>query len=235
MKKRDYSTLKQASEYYKKRFAKGKELVSRDETSLLGKWIKEKTKRNQPLIFLDIGTGTGRAVNELLKHHPKTIYASDNSPAMLDYFKKLFSKELDKGLIKLIKAPSDKINLPDGSIDIATSFHLFKHLPNIQPTLNEINRILKPEGYFIFDVLNKNSLVKFNLGTCYALTEKEITQKIKGSGFRIKNLEFLHPLGETVYGCFGGKLAFIVKYIDRIISTILPKLGTKMFVLVKKE
>ncbi|MGB1217603.1 MAG: class I SAM-dependent methyltransferase, partial [Saprospiraceae bacterium] len=45
-------------------------------------------------------------------------------------------------------------NFPDGSFDLIFSMHLFMHLDyeKIQSTFREVDRILRPNGVFIFDV-----------------------------------------------------------------------------------
>lgn len=234
MKASDYKSFEQAAQYHNFRFTKGIALVSKDEASLLNNWILTYSQE-QGLIFLDLGTGTGRVVVELIKHHPKKIYALDSSQTMLQFLKKTFPDEIKSKLIQPLNATSDKISLEDQSVDFITSFHLFKHLPDIKPTLQEAGRVLKPNGFLVFDVLNENSLIKFNLGTCVAISYTNLKQKLDLAGFEVVASRHLHPLGETVYNLFGGAIADQIHIIDNIILSLLPNLGTKIFMLARKK
>ena len=233
MKKTDYKTIKQASDYYHQRFSKGMKIVSNNEALLINRWICDCKLINNAII-LDLGTGTGRVINILVKQRIKKIYAVDNSPAMLTYLKRLYRKKIQNNGINTILASSDKIPLTSNSIDLITSLHLFKHLRNINPTLKEVSRLLKPGGYFIFECLNYKSLIRFNLGSCFALKEFEIVQKLCNTGFKVVNITYMHSLGETIYGKIGQKLTFIIQVFDKIIGRIYSKSGTKIFILAQK-
>lgn len=234
MKSSDYKSLKQAIQYHNFRFEKGMMLVSQDEASLLNNWILTSSQK-QGLILLDLGTGTGRVVMELIKQHPKKIYALDRSEAMLGFLEKIFPEQIKSKLIQPLNAPSDKIPLRDSSVDFITSFHLFKHLPDIKPTLQEASRVLKPGGFLVFDTLNENSLIRFNLGTCVTISYTNLKQKLDLAGFEIVVKRNLHPLGETVYNLFGGVVANQIHLLDGLISAVLPSFGTKIFVLARKR
>ncbi len=228
MKKSDYQSFKQADQYYRLRFSNLSQ-VNQDEMLLLEKWLKDVGTKK---IHLDLGTGTGRIVTILLKHHPKKIYALDQSEAMLKYLNHLYKKEVEAKKIRTVKATSSKIPVNSSTIDIITAFHLFKHLPDIEPTLKEADRILKKGGYLIFDALNTNSLIRFNLGTCFALSDIELFDKLSKNGFIIHNVAYLHNFGETVYNLLG-LAAKIIQPADLFMSEHF-KIGTKIFVLAKK-
>lgn len=225
----DYKTPIQAEEYYKKRFSAGFDIVNRDEMKILKRWLVRIQAKKK--VSLDVGTGTGRILRALLDSGCKKIYALDQSTAMLGYLGKIYKNEIMEGKIQPIVTPSHKIPLKPNSIDFATSFHLFKHLPNIEPTLMEVNKVLKPGGFFIFDVLNKNSLVRFNLGMCYVLSNDQLTLLLNKNGFTVDLISYIHPFGETIYGKFGNVLGLIPEIFDN--SQL--KFGTKIFVLARKS
>lgn len=50
-----------------------------------------------------------------------------------------------------------ELNYPDQYFDVVTLWHVLEHIPNINDTLKEIRRILKPSGYFILEVPNFSS------------------------------------------------------------------------------
>lgn len=232
MKKTDYKTLKQARQYYYLRFARGLKIVDQDEVNLLHSWLSQRVKTR--LTCLDLGTGTGRIVQLLLSLNPKKIYALDSSISMLNYFQQIFDKQIKTNQIKTIKSFSNQIPLEDGSVDLVTSIHLFKHLKNIEPTLKEARRILKKNGLIIFDVLNASSLVKYHLGSCFALSELPLRSTLAKNGFRIKRIAYLHIFGETIYnlGMFPSK---IIHLIDKGLANQGLKLATKIFILAQKK
>lgn len=234
MKKNDYQTKKQAQEYGTERFSGGLSLVDKDEAGLIKEWLKKIDKSRFP-IFLDLGTGTGRIIKEHLKHNPKTIYALDQSEAMLKTLAENFSKEIKRGVVKTIKANADRTGQPNNLIDIVTSLHLFKHFSNIEPVLKEVARILKPGGHFIFDALNQKSIIKFNLGTCYAVGLKELRKKLKNEGFLVKEFYFMHNFGETIYNLLGKSSSKPLHLIDKKLSQTKLNLGTKIFILARKN
>ena len=61
--------------------------------------------------------------------------------------------------IEHITSESHIIPLSDNSIDIVTCFHRLERIPNYWLLLTEIDRVLKPGGYFIMSFFNKNSLI----------------------------------------------------------------------------
>lgn len=229
MKKGDYQSPQAVEKYATKRFAGGLTYVSADELDIIKKWIRKSNINNDmSKIYLDIGTGTGRVLDIILAAKPKKIYALDKSQAMLGYIKKNYSKT---GLVQTFLAPSNKIPLKDNSVDTVTALHLVKHLENVKSTILEVKRVLKSGGYFIFDVLNRNSLIQLNLGTCYAISRKEIINILESMGFRVKKIYSLHTFGETVYNLFGSNSIF--RNLDFFLSKKLES-GTKLIVIAEK-
>ena len=231
MKSTDYKTEKQAHTYAQYRFDKGLSQVSQDELNLLNRWLSDLGKWR---LFTDLGSGTGRVLPILLKYSPKKIIVVDQSDAMLGQLQKEFAKEIKNKQIKVVKTFSDRTSLRPNSMDVVTAFHLIKHLPEPQPTFREVARILNKDGVFIFDALNKNSLVQLNLGTCFATNENSLRKQLAQNALQIKDFTYLHPLGETIYNLPTVMLPF-VKLVEKLINFILPNLGTKIFVLAAKN
>lgn len=232
MQKDDYKSAEQAANYHFKRFSRGLAIVDQDENYLIKNWLSGEQMGKR--IYLDLGTGTGRIVRLLLTLTPHRIYALDQSSSMLDYFQKIFKNELEKKIAQTIHASSTRIPLKDSSVDLITSIHLFKHLKDIQPTLREIKRVLKKNGLLIFDILNANSLVKYNLGSCSTLSESTLKSILISNGFAIKEVAYLHIFGETIYNLtiFPSKM---VHLLDQKITKLGIKLGTKIFVLAQRK
>ena len=230
MKVGEYKSPNRALDYNLNRFKDNLKFIHFDEMKALEKLISISKLKNQAII-LDLGAGTGRAIKFLLRANPKKIYAFDQSPAMLKLLEENYPNEIKKGLVKTIVGSSNKITLPKNTIDIVVSLHVFKHIKDINPTLKEVNRILNQDGFIIFDILNLNSIIRFNLGTCYALDKVYVYKTLEKNGFLVKSILPLHIFGETVYN-FGG--VKIIDLIDKFISRTGFPISTKFFILAQK-
>ena len=153
---------------------------------------------------------------------------------MLKILSNNYDKQIKRGVVKPLIASAENTSLPAKSIDVVTGFHLFKHLPNPAKTIVEAKRILKPEGFLIFDALNKNSIIRLNMGSCYASSEEGIKKTLNKNGFKVIKIEYLHSLGETIYKIPGSLPKSVIHFFDKLISNSQIKLGTKMFVLAQK-
>ncbi|TVX75873.1 class I SAM-dependent methyltransferase [Peribacillus simplex] len=127
-----------------------------DATKKLGLWKSEKYAFEKYLYqndaILDIGCGTGRTTFALYKTGFKNITGIDLTLAMLNEAEKIAHEyNLDIPFIL-----GDATNLPfkDASFDKAIfAFNGLMQIPQRQHrtlAIKEINRILKPEGIFIF-------------------------------------------------------------------------------------
>lgn len=103
---------------------------------------------NKKKKILEIGSGRGSLVNHLNKkgYHIK-------------------GTELDKKLIKqgceiygklpIVCMNGEKLKFRDSSFDLVLSFDVFEHIPNTDKHLNEIKRVLRSGGYYLFGTPNK--------------------------------------------------------------------------------
>lgn len=96
---------------------------------------------------LDIGCGRGECVNYLEQKAPVAkVYGID--PGLKD--NPMYSGvTLTGDRFQLFPTSAECTGLPENKIDIAFSLVSFEHLPDIDRTLAEINRILKPGGIFV--------------------------------------------------------------------------------------
>ena len=95
---------------------------------------------------LDYGCGSGSyipAVAELVGNSGK-VYALDVNPLAVEMVKKLAEK---KQLANVKTILSDrKTGLPDDSIDVVLLYDVFHDLNNPDDVLEELHRVLKPDG-----------------------------------------------------------------------------------------
>lgn len=233
MKPGDYQTFKKAQDYHDNRFKDGLVLVSQDELNTIKESLLN-LNLTSPKV-LDIASGTGRIIPTLLEISPKTLLAIDQSPAMLKQLEKTYNKEVKQGTVKTIQGNSESLPFRKESFDLLTSLHLFKHLANISPTLKEAYRVLKPNGIFIFDVLNNQSIIRFNLTDCYAINPTQIDKLLAKEGFKVERKIYLHALGETIYNQLGRVGASLFHQFDNFITSQNVTVGTKILILARKK
>ncbi|MBF0273943.1 MAG: methyltransferase domain-containing protein [Nitrospinae bacterium] len=120
--------------------------------------VKRDIKNDKVVTILDIGCGTGALFQELADFIPSCLYFGlDISPDML----KVASTQHGKNL-NVVCADMD--NLPFSSFQfdfIISSSTLQWGGKNLFPWLHECNRLLKPSGRFIFNLMIKGSLENF--------------------------------------------------------------------------
>ena len=103
-------------------------------------------KNGKPENILDIATGTADFAIEAISLKPKKIVGVDISEGMLEIGKRKINK---KGLIDIIELKyGDSENLPfeNGSFDAVTVGFGVRNFENLNKGLDEIRRVLKPDG-----------------------------------------------------------------------------------------
>ena len=106
--------------------------------------------------LLDIGAGTGDFLATAKASSWNTTGVEPSEKA-----RKIASK---KGLIL---AESSK-DLPDHSFDVITMWHVLEHVPDVSWQINELKRLLKPDGAVVIAVPNFNSYDAKHYGSFWA-------------------------------------------------------------------
>ena len=98
--------------------------------------------------IIDVGCGAGHLLTHLAKAvgNNGTIYGLDPSKAQLEKANQRCS-EFDN--ITLIQRNADETQLEVDSCHSATSTQALEYIPDVNPALDEITRILKPGGAFV--------------------------------------------------------------------------------------
>lgn len=158
--------------------------------------------------ILDLGCGTGMALNLLLEKRPDVkAYGLDLSENMLKVAgNRLGSKaELTKG---------DAENMPykDGSFDTVMCIESFHHYPEPLKAFSEVMRVLKPDGTFVLcDSTMKpplrqivNFFIRFSSdGDVKIYSESEICSMLSQAGF--KKIEW-RKTSKHIFLCTAKKL-----------------------------
>lgn len=112
---------------------------------------------------LDLGCGDGFIIRSLIKYDYNNLIGIDISSVMLEGFlSKLQDIYYDIERLTLIRANAEEIPLVDGSIDLVIVNNLFHLLENPKQVMEEINRILSPNGKLVLiSELNDNYYKEF--------------------------------------------------------------------------
>lgn len=102
------------------------------------------------LTLLDVGASTGIIDNELANHF-KSVIGIDIDKDAIKFAQKNFGKQ------NLTFKVDDAMNLSfkNNSFDVIICAQVYEHVPNDQKLINEIYRVLKPDGICYFAALNK--------------------------------------------------------------------------------
>ncbi len=116
--------------------------------------------------IMEIGVGSGRISNNLLKFHPKILYGIEPSKAI-----EVAKKNIKSNKIKLINSKGEDLNFLN-EIDYVFSLGVIHHIPNYEKVLQKIYDSLKPGGKFIIWVYGKegNELYLFIFNNLRRLT-----------------------------------------------------------------
>ena len=98
---------------------------------------------------LEVGCGTGLILHRTARfaHHALGV---DLSGGMLQ-------KAQQRGL-HVIQASATALPLPAASVDVAYSFKVLAHIPDIQGALREMARVVRPGGWVLAEFYNARSL-----------------------------------------------------------------------------
>jgi SAM-dependent methyltransferase len=98
-------------------------------------------------IGLDLGCGDGILTDILLQHTgPRSLVGIDLDPleteaaARFPFYRRVHT------------CPGDDIPEPDGTFDFVLSNSVLEHIPDLEATIAEVSRVLKPGGRFLFTV-----------------------------------------------------------------------------------
>jgi len=99
---------------------------------------------------LDIASGEGYG-SEILSRYAQTVIGVDLSSEAIYYSKKKYRNEN----LEFIQGDATKIPLEDNSVDVIVSFETIEHHDKHTEMINEIIRVLKPQGILIISSPDK--------------------------------------------------------------------------------
>ena len=133
-------------------------------------WRKKVVKlvgENAPKQILDIATGTGDLALMMTELNPDRIVGLDISEGMLEVGRTKVVKANLSDKIKMVVGDSENIPFDDNTFDAITVSFGVRNFENLDKGLQEILRVLKPEGKFV--VLETSNPTKFPFKQGYKL------------------------------------------------------------------
>ena len=130
-----------------------------------GKHLMPWLPNRNDLTALDLGAGTG-FFTELLASRYQQVIGLDISKKMLNY-----AKDHRDNTIYWLEADAYKIPLQDKSIDLVYSNLMIQWCDPLDLVLDEVMRVLKPGGLFVFSTLIDGTL--FELKSAWAQVDND--------------------------------------------------------------
>ena len=169
------------------------------------KWRKKVVQivsDTNPVIVLDVATGTGDLAIHLAKSKAQKIIGYDLSQGMLDIGQQKIDKLALTNRIDMVLGDSENMPFEDNFFDAVTVAFGVRNFENLHQGLSEILRVLKPGGTFVVleTSVPSNKLYRFgyNLHTKYMLPLiGRIFSKDKSAYRYLSNSAAAFPYGEA--------------------------------------
>jgi ubiquinone/menaquinone biosynthesis C-methylase UbiE len=103
----------------------------------------------QGMDVLEVGCGTGLLLSRVAGF-ARSAKGIDLSPGMLE-------RARQRGL-DVVEGSATALPFGDASFDVAYSFKVLSHVPELERALAEMIRVVRPGGHIVFDIYNRHSL-----------------------------------------------------------------------------
>ena len=97
--------------------------------------------------YLEVGCGNGHVCKHLARKYHLKVTGTDIDPEMIQFAKENID---DIPHIRFLEMNATKMHFEDNKFDIVLSFGIMHHIGDWEGALEEISRVLKPLGFFIF-------------------------------------------------------------------------------------
>jgi demethylmenaquinone methyltransferase/2-methoxy-6-polyprenyl-1,4-benzoquinol methylase len=104
---------------------------------------------------LEIGCGAGTVAAHLSNKDGMQVIATDADPEQVQLAKSHYGEHEN---LRFLKADATDLPFEDAEFEMALSLNVFHHIGDWGRVLSEVNRVLKPEGYFVFHDLAYSKL-----------------------------------------------------------------------------
>jgi ubiquinone/menaquinone biosynthesis C-methylase UbiE len=108
-------------------------------------------------VILDVGCGGGKTVGRLAQRAVLgKVFGIDHSADMVEYSKKVNRKWIAENRVEILEGSVEKMGFSDNFFDLVTAIETYYFWNSFSDALQEIKRVLKPEGR----LLMVNEMVK---------------------------------------------------------------------------
>jgi methanethiol S-methyltransferase len=114
-------------------------------------------------VVLDLGCGGG-FMSEALAARSAEVIGLDPSPRAIANARN--HAEPERLRITYLVAEGEHLPLPDRCVDCVVCVDVLEHVRNLDDVLDEIRRVLRPGGLFLFDTVNRTRLASFVIVFC---------------------------------------------------------------------
>lgn len=130
----------------------------RAESKVKAPWVAQRIRQHFPSTaqVLDLGCGAGFLSNELAESG-LLVTGLDMSNESLE-IAKLYDKTKK---VQYIQGDAACLPFADASFDVVTAMDFLEHVENPTQIIQELSRVLKPNGLFFFHTFNRNILSYF--------------------------------------------------------------------------
>jgi ubiquinone/menaquinone biosynthesis C-methylase UbiE len=142
--------------------------------------------------ILDVGCGTGIFARRVLASRPDAhLWCMDLSEGMLRQCRKRCPP--GNGRLELVQGDSQQLPFADNAFDVVTCAHSFHHYPRQEQVLEEMFRVLRPDGRLLiidgdpgncWGKIIYDGIVVLMEGPVRHLTDRAIRDLYCGAGFR---------------------------------------------------
>lgn len=153
---------------------------------MIGKYVKGASK----LVFMDVGCGTGKLLQEVKRWRRwKRIVGLDGAQEALKLSRK-------RGIKNVKKADFEKkLPVKDASVGVITSLDVVEHIKNDQALIQEFNRMLVPGGWAIVTVPAYKKLWTYwddMLGHKRRYRRSMLEKRFVKAGFKIEKISYFY-------------------------------------------
>lgn len=107
------------------------------------KYVNFKENQN----YLEVGCGNGHICKHLARKYDLNFTCTDVDPEMIQFAKRNIGNMPN---IRLLEMDATKMSFVDKEFNIVLSFGVMHHIGNWEKALEEISRVLNPQGFLIF-------------------------------------------------------------------------------------
>ena len=214
---------------------KGKDQYSNFRTNL--RFLKETRVLQNKCKILDVGCGAGAVVFELTRQGHEVVG--------IDISQEAIAHGLEKyGDVDLRVAAAEQLPFANETFDVVLSFDLLEHIANVDQHLREVHRVIRSDGYYLFETPNKYFNAVFETLEARSLkwrqehqslhTPRQLRRRLQKHGFEVEfvkmntvneyTLEKLKPYGP---------LKHIMRQLD--FRRLPLSLQTNLYVITRKK